>query len=740
MKRNLLFNQLTAIGKRLAMVLTMLLVVGIGQVWGAEATISTFTSTSGKFGDVSYNAYKGGGTSNPAVNSSAIRLYQNSNSTTGGYIVLSVPDGYTITSATIKSTMATTTGYYIDSNPGATTPAKANFEVSNKSLSANTAYTVSGLSTQYITFACFGTSSSSRLYLSYLSVTYESPAQSYDVVLYRNNEVETIENVASGTPLDDIDGNGEQGGCAEWSFVGWSKSQRSDQDDSTPMDRVTEVDGAGPYYAVYSHTADAGGGLTTQTMTTFTSTSGNIGGDANVSYAAEKGNASTAPAVNDEEIRIYQNGGTLTITGNNGKKLTSITIGSSMKTSVSYKIDGGSESSTQSITAGGKYTLSDINATSVLFTCKGTDKNSRLYLNHLSVTYSGGNTVYYTTSPECNTETTVYTITYNTDGGTINEDYVKNYTEGVGATLPTDVTKTGYTFDGWYNNNELTGNKVTAIGTSETGNKEFWAKWTAITYTVTLNQKSGSNGTESISATYDATMPNITVPTRTGYTFGGYWTNEDGTGTQYYNQSGGAYNNKKWDQATDATLYAKWTANKYTVKFNGNNNTGGSMSDQSFTYDTPQNLTTNAFTRIGYTFNGWNTNASGSGTSYTDGQEVINLNSTSGGQITLYAQWTELPKYTVSFSTGTGNPTQAAIKEATGGAGITLPAGPAPTCTDWTFAGWAEASVEEKTTSPGELLTANSNYKPTSNCTLYAVYSKPTGVREVLCQRYRQPF
>ena len=412
MKQNLLFNQTTALGKRLAMVLTMLLIVGIGQVWGAEATISTFTTISGKFGDVSYNAYKGGGTSNPAVNSSAIRLYQNSNGNTGGYIVLSVPDGYTITSATIKSTMATTTGYYIDSNPGATTPTKANFEVSNKSLSANTEYTVSGLSTQYITFACFGTSSSSRLYVSYLSVTYQSAAaQTYNVILSRNGVTETINDVEEGTALDYIDGTGDQGGCSpEWVFEGWSKTQRPAQNNTAVMDLVTTVDGAGPYYAVYSHTADGGGGSTTKTMTTFTSTSGNIGGDANVSYAAEKGNAGTAPAVNDEEIRIYQNGGTLTITGNNGKKLTSITIGSSMKTSVSYKIDGGSESSTQSITAGGKYTLSDINATSVLFTCKGTDKNSRLYLNHLSVTYSGGNTVYYTTSPECTTQTTVCVI------------------------------------------------------------------------------------------------------------------------------------------------------------------------------------------------------------------------------------------------------------------------------------------------------------------------------------------
>ena len=81
-----------------------------------------------------------------------------------------------------------------------------------------------------------------------------------------------------------------------------------------------------------------------------------------------------------------------------------------------------------------------------------------------------------------------------------------------------------------------------------------------------------------------------------------------------------------------------------------------------------------------------------------------------------------LPTYTVSFSTGTGNPTQADVIESVGGQGITLPVGPAPACTDWTFAGWAEAIVTETTTEP-TLFAEGTNYKPASNCTLYAVYS-----------------
>ena len=71
-----------------------------------------------------------------------------------------------------------------------------------------------------------------------------------------------------------------------------------------------------------------------------------------------------------------------------------------------------------------------------------------------------------------------YTVTLNTNGGMIADGKdVTGYTYGVGATLPTDVTRTGYTFKGWYDNENLTGSPVTAIGGAETGNKEYWAKW-----------------------------------------------------------------------------------------------------------------------------------------------------------------------------------------------------------------------------------------------------------------------
>ena len=113
-----------------------------------------------------------------------------------------------------------------------------------------------------------------------------------------------------------------------------------------------------------------------------------------------------------------------------------------------------------------------------------------------------------------------YTVTLNAGDGTINSGNVTSYTYGVGATLPTDVTRTGYTFKGWYDNESLIGSPVTAIGDTETGNKEYWAKWEINQYTVTVKPE---NGKADITITQDYGTP-ITAPTltRDGYQFNGW--------------------------------------------------------------------------------------------------------------------------------------------------------------------------------------------------------------------------
>ena len=115
-----------------------------------------------------------------------------------------------------------------------------------------------------------------------------------------------------------------------------------------------------------------------------------------------------------------------------------------------------------------------------------------------------------------------YTVTLHANGGTIADGKdVTGYTYGVGATLPTDVTRTGYTFKGWYDNENLTGSPVTAIGDTETGNKEYWAKWEINQYTITFKPENGKADI-TITQDYGTQIASPADPTREGYTFTGW--------------------------------------------------------------------------------------------------------------------------------------------------------------------------------------------------------------------------
>ena len=142
-----------------------------------------------------------------------------------------------------------------------------------------------------------------------------------------------------------------------------------------------------------------------------------------------------------------------------------------------------------------------------------------------------------------------YAVTLHPNGGTINSGNVTEYTYGVGATLPTDVTRTGYTFKGWYDNENLTGNPVTAISSTETGNKEYWAKWEANTYTVTFDPNGGS--VDPVAATTDSSgkLSSLPTPTHGGnYRFDGWYTAQTGGIKVTLNQV----------YTANTTLYAYW--------------------------------------------------------------------------------------------------------------------------------------------------------------------------------------
>ena len=185
-----------------------------------------------------------------------------------------------------------------------------------------------------------------------------------------------------------------------------------------------------------------------------------------------------------------------------------------------------------------------------------------------------------------NPTTITSSVTLNTNGGTINSGNITTYEEGTGATLPTDVTKEGYTFAGWYDNDGLTGNAVTSISSTDTGNKTFYAKWIPITYTITYENLLDGTNPNTINS-YTIESPTITFenPTRTGYT--GSWNPSS--------IESGSTGNK--------TITAAWGINKYTVTFKDYNGTV-LKTQNDVEYNTSATAPTDP-TRAGYTFTGW---------------------------------------------------------------------------------------------------------------------------------------
>ena len=255
-----------------------------------------------------------------------------------------------------------------------------------------------------------------------------------------------------------------------------------------------------------------------------------------------------------------------------------------------------------------------------------------------------------------------YAVTLHPNGGTINNGNVTEYIYGVGATLPTadDMTYTGHTFKGWYDNESLTGDPVTAIGGTEMGNKEYWAKWTINQYTITFDTDGGSE-VAPITQDYGTAITAPADPTREGYTFTG------------------------WDTAIPATMpahnmtiTAQWTVNQYTITYDLD---GGTAEGNPDTYT----VETDAFTlknptRPGYTFTGW----SGTGLTGEDNLTVT-IPKGSTGNRSYTAHWS-LNTYSITYDlnggTVSGNPDFYTVESAA----ITLNQ---PTKTGYTFTGWS---------------------------------------------------
>ena len=247
----------------------------------------------------------------------------------------------------------------------------------------------------------------------------------------------------------------------------------------------------------------------------------------------------------------------------------------------------------------------------------------------------------------------------------------------------------------------------------------LYAIWQPKVFTISLNNMSADKtaGTTAVyekfnkgryldsACTTDLTSNKITIPEKTGYSFKGYYTEQNGKGTKIIDENGSAtsgFTNRYFK--ANGTLYANWGANTYTVKYNGNGATGGTTANSSHTYDVDKKLTKNGYTRAytvtynhnytgstnitktaTYSFANWNTKADGTGTKYADEATVKNLTDKNNDTFNLYAIWNS--------------------------ASVTY----VPTRTGYAFAGWFEDTDCTK-----EITDNKGVYTPTANKTLYA--------------------
>ena len=240
------------------------------------------------------------------------------------------------------------------------------------------------------------------------------------------------------------------------------------------------------------------------------------------------------------------------------------------------------------------------------------------------------------------TEPVNYTLSYNANGGT-GSMASQTVTEGQAAKLKTNTfTKTGYYFTGWNTKANGSGTSYSdgayATFYSNTTLYAQWQKYADPVITFDKNDGSGTAATQTVPYGESATL-NTNSFTRTGYTFSGWNTKADGSGTAY---GDGA----SISPSSNVTLYAQWTINTYSFSFDSNGGTG-SMSGGSAAYGESIQLPGSTFIRPKYTFTGWNTKADGSGTSYAENASLTLTEDT-----TLYAQWTLVTDYTVLLPDG----------------------------------------------------------------------------------------
>ena len=277
-----------------------------------------------------------------------------------------------------------------------------------------------------------------------------------------------------------------------------------------------------------------------------------------------------------------------------------------------------------------------------------------------------------------------YKVSFDSQGGS---DVATQFTRYNGmVSKPADPTLTGYAFAGWYTDKNCT--NAYDFRSKVTGNISLYAKWN-IAYTVSFDSNGGSSiANQSVESNHTASKP--ANPSKTGFTFAGWFTDKDCTTAYDFNSK----------VTGDITLYAKWNINSCTVSFDSNG--GSSVAAQSVNYNTAVSKPADA-SKTGFTFAGWFTD--------NDCTTAYDFSSKVTGDITLYAKW-NINSYKVSFDSNGGS--SVAAQSVNYNTSASKPADPSRK--GYTFAGWFTGK---------DCKTAyDFNSNVTGDITLYAKWNK----------------
>lgn len=287
-------------------------------------------------------------------------------------------------------------------------------------------------------------------------------------------------------------------------------------------------------------------------------------------------------------------------------------------------------------------------------------------------------------------EANTYSVEFKENGGTGTMTDQSFIYDTAGNLKANTFTRAGYQFKGWAKaSNAVSADyadkaSVKNLSSVANGKVTLHAVWEALDQTINFDVNGGdisSKPDDIVKKTdQDVEIDKVKAPTRTGYTFEGW-----------YNGAAKVTGTIKMP-AGGMTLTAHWKANKYTVEFNANKGTGA-MAPQQFTYDADQTLTANSFTRSGYTFVGWATSDTGS-SAYVDQQNVKNLTAVNNGKIELFAVWSASPQVLQFDVNGGDVSSKPANINSTTDATVDISGVNAPTRTGYKFTGWYDGSTK----------------------------------------------